>query len=94
MGGQLAEWLRHWILNHEIMGSSPAVCSKYSVPRVPGQDLYPKSAPVHSAINENLAIHKENIDHPWCLVACIRVVCSVEELRRCWCTGVPVVNNM
>ena len=23
--GQLAEWLRHWTLNHEIVGSSPAV---------------------------------------------------------------------
>ncbi len=25
MGGLLAEWLRHWTLNHEIVGSSPAV---------------------------------------------------------------------
>ncbi len=24
-GGRLAEWLRHWTLNHEIVGSSPAV---------------------------------------------------------------------
>ncbi len=23
-GGQLAEWLRHWTLNHEIVGLSPA----------------------------------------------------------------------
>ncbi len=24
-GGLLAQWLRHWTLNHEIVGSSPAV---------------------------------------------------------------------
>ena len=28
--------------------------------KVPGQDLYPKCAPVHSAVNENLAIHRES----------------------------------
>ncbi len=33
-------------------------------------------------------------DHPWRLVACIRVVCSVEELRRCWCVQVCRGNNM
>ncbi len=45
---------------------------------------------VHSAVNENLAIHREllYIDHLWRHVACIRVVCSVEELRRCWCVQV------
>ncbi len=40
--------------------------------------------------NENVAIHRES----YCtlitcgVVACIRVVCSVEELRRCWCIQV------
>ncbi len=24
-GGQLAEWLRHWTLNHDIVGLSPVV---------------------------------------------------------------------
>ncbi len=28
------------------------------------------------------------IDHPWRLVACIRDVCSVEELIRCCCVQV------
>ncbi len=31
-----------------------------SVPRVHGQDLYPKCASVHSAVSENLAIHRES----------------------------------
>ncbi len=25
LGGLLAEWLRYWTLNHDIVGSSPAV---------------------------------------------------------------------
>ena len=25
VGGPLAEWLRHWTLNHEIVGSSPVI---------------------------------------------------------------------
>ncbi len=25
VGGPLAEWLRHWTLNHEIIGSSPSI---------------------------------------------------------------------
>ncbi len=55
----MAEWLRHWTLNYGIVGSSPAV-RLVSVPRVLGQDLYLKCAPVHSAVNENLAIHRES----------------------------------
>ena len=58
------------------------------IPRVPGQDFYPKCVPVHSAINENLSYTEKptNImytDHPRCLVARIRVLCSVAELRFC-----------
>ncbi len=66
----------------------------YLVHRVPGQDLYPKCAPVHSAVNENQKTPGNTqrkllyIDHPWRLVACTRVVCSVDELRRRWCVQV------
>ncbi len=89
----MAERLRHWTLKHDIVVRVPPFAQS-SVPKVPGQDLYPKCAPVHSAVNENLAIHRERYtDHPW-LVACVWLVCSVEELRRCWCVQVFWGNNM
>ncbi len=35
----MAEWLRYWTLNHEIVGSSPAIYNRSSVPKVLGQDF-------------------------------------------------------
>ncbi len=41
--GRMAEWLRYWTVNHKIMGSSPPYTRSF-VPKVLGQDLYPKCA--------------------------------------------------
>ncbi len=61
IGGQLAEWLRHWTPNHEIVGLSPAVRLVFcTYVESLGKIFYPKCAPVHSAISENLAIHRES----------------------------------
>ncbi len=38
----MAEWLRYWTINHDIVGSSPAMHYRSSVPKVLGQDLHPK----------------------------------------------------
>ncbi len=40
----MGEWLRYWTLNHEIVGLSPANYTRSFVPKVLGQDLYPKCA--------------------------------------------------
>ncbi len=46
--GPLVEWLKQWTHSHKIIGSSPALWTSFVL----------QCSPMHSVINENLAIHR------------------------------------
>ncbi len=87
----MAEWSRYWTLNQESVCSSVAKRLTFGAfmnlaPRIMSK-IYHIYPPVPPVVNENLAIHILYVHHPWHFVACIRVLCSAEELR-CRCVHV------